>query len=85
MMVAYEMYVSKVPECFLSSGRGIIMTTQTPEQQENGEFKDARLLDVKTKKIEKKADPLLPAPLSPRKDQHQHLPSNQWLTSPSKA
>jgi hypothetical protein len=33
------------------------MTTQTPESQEEGELKDARLLDVKAKKIEKKADP----------------------------
>ncbi len=33
------------------------MTTQTQEPQEKGELKEARLLDVKAKKIEKKADP----------------------------
>ena len=42
------------------------MTTQTPEQ-ENGEFKDASLLDVKAKKIEKKADPPITSPAKPKK------------------
>jgi len=43
------------------------MTSQTQEPQEEGELKDARLLDVKAKKIKKKADPPIISPIKPKK------------------